>query len=260
MPERRSHIQKLISWRIWLLVATVAIATMPAKADTLIKIVQHTPEMKMAAMVIPEMTDTYSVWLGDSIAKMDATNGFCTIYNARTDSSFRLFPKFELYSTGGQSPFGGSSIKKDETANLSAGLSEVTPLMITVVSSTEDVKDIDGYRCRRWVQVDSMPMIGSKSTIDIWATEDTKVDVELFSKLMSSLDKGLTNSTSMAEREKVRGLPILTTTSTESDSAGMLSFLSGSKEEMKVISITEVKVAPDFYKIPANYEKYPAEE
>ncbi len=260
MSECKNHILTPANFRLLAMLAMVAMAALPTSADTLIKMVQHTPEMKMGAMVIPEMTDTFSIWLGDSIAKMDGTNGICTIYNSRTDSSFQLFPKFELYSTGGQSPLGGGSVKKGETANLTEGLSELAPLMMTAVSPTEDIKEINGYRCQRWVQVDSMPMIGAKMAIDIWATEDTQIDVGLYSKLTSSLYKGLSNTASMAERKKVRGLPILTTTSMDSDSTGMLSILGGAKSEVKVISITEVKITPDFYSIPPTYEKYPAEE
>ncbi len=229
------------------------VAMIPAAScDTLIKLVQHTPTIEFGAMVIPERNDTILIWLGDNKARMDAANDVSTLYDAETDSTVVVYHKFEIYTHGLLSPFGGG--EPAGGVDLTAGLAALNPTFITHVEKTSESQLINGWNCVRWVQCDSMPMMGAVLLTDTWTTEDTKVDFAVYSKLLAAGANRPAMKAGSEEQPKITGLPILTVVEIRADSTAALPTGLGSRDE--IVLIQEVQTPPGHYDIPAGYELF----
>ncbi len=232
--------------------ALVVAVTPVASCDTLIKLVQHTSTIEFGAMAIPERNDTILIWLGDNKARMDAANGVSTLYDAETDSTVVVYHKFEIYTHGLLSPFGGG--EPAGGVDLTAGLAALNPTFITHVEKTSESQLINGWNCVRWVQCDSIPMLGAVLLTDTWTTEDTKVDFALYNKLLDAGSMRPATKAGSERQPEITGLPILTELELRGDSTGALPSNFGSRD--KIVLIEEVQTPPGHYDIPAGYELF----
>ncbi len=236
--------------RVLLLVGT---AVQTASADTLITLACHSPAVSFGSLSKPASLDTMLVWIGDGKARMDAAQDISTIYDARTDSILTIYRKFEIYSFGIGTPFGDlpdSSASHD----LSKGLAALSPRVISTVEETQERKVIGSWNCTHWIKRDSMPQMGVVLTTDIWTTESTGVDADLYEKVTNPHSNQMRVFSKPVHTMKISGLPILTVTGMQRDSSSLMPQLGGQRNE--IVSIKSVRVAPGHYEVPAGYELY----
>lgn len=228
-----------------------------AHADTLIKIERHLPAVKSGGFSTSETTDTTMIWIGDGKARMDADRNSSTLYDAKTDKAVNLNRKFKIYFAPGLNPFSPAPAKEDSAVGLSAGLEALSPKMITTVHETDSLAKIGGYICRLWIQRDSMTILPMVSVSEVWATEDVKLDLQLYRKVQQAMMSNPIYDSIYEETNKVRGLAIRTDSGPEGDVPDEMINLG--KSRILVISIETVNVPPDHYDVPKEFESYPPE-
>jgi len=229
-----------------------------AFADTLIKLQHFKPAARVSGFETPELTDTIFVWLGTGRARIDLTPDNSTIYRAEGDQTTDIFWKMEIYTpkeVTTQSPTeSGSSAAVD----LSAGMAELSPQIVSTVTETEQRRTISGYNCQLWLQRDSMPQMELSLVTEVWATEDISADRDLYYRIIEAPVQKAGLEQSFAEHRKVRGMPVLSTMVATTDSTGLFNQLIGTS--FKLISCEEVDVEPGHYEVPRNFERFPNDE
>ncbi len=119
------------------------------------------------------------------------------------------------------------------------------------VQPTSESKVINGWKCKKYIM--TMNTVMGKNNSEIWATEDLKIDPNLYSKFstaLSTANPAMQNmaGTMMEEMKKMKGVQVLSVSTQNvmnqkiSSSTELLDFKTGS--------------APDnLFQIPAGYKK-----
>lgn len=123
--------------------------------------------------------------------------------------------------------------------------------MEVTVQPTSESKVINGWKCKKYIM--TMNMFTGKNTSEIWATEDIKIDPNLYAKFSAAIStanplmQNMTGSV-MEEMKKIKGVQVLSISTQNvmnqkvSSSTELLDFKTGN--------------APDnLFQIPAGYKK-----
>lgn len=232
--------------------------TQAAIADTFIRLEHHKPATDLPGFAAPAMTDTILVWLGDGKARIDLTSDRSTLYEATKDEAIDVYWRMEIFTPRDGRVQNRVTGVSDGATDLSAGIAELSPQIVSTVTETEQHKTINGYDCQLWIQRDSMPQMEVSLTTEVWACEDIKADQDLYYRIIEAPVRKAGLEQSFAEHRKVRGIPVLSTTVSTSDSTGILSQMIGTT--FRLISCEEVEVQPGHYDVPEQFERFPGSE
>ncbi|MBN2423649.1 MAG: hypothetical protein JXR46_06990 [Calditrichaceae bacterium] len=120
------------------------------------------------------------------------------------------------------------------------------------VTPTDETRKINNWNCKKYIFKLSMGMGTTESVI--WATEELKIDPEIYSQFMASMFNTNQQSNDKAvqqmaeEFKKIKGVMVLQESSTQMMGADV-------KSTVEMIEFKEGKAPAGSFDIPAGYEK-----
>jgi len=141
----------------------------------------------------------------------------------------------------------------EEKASLEQAMGQMMQVTVTVVD-TKERKKIGKWNCRKYLQTTKMAMGTTNS--EIWATEDIKVDMELYAKHSAGMVAqmpGMNQNTAAITKElkKIKGVHVYSERTTMMMGQTM-------KSSIELIEFKEGKAPDDVFDLPSGYKKVEA--
>ena len=115
------------------------------------------------------------------------------------------------------------------------------------VEETGETQKIKNWNCKKYIM--TMEMMGTKSTSEIWATEDIKIDYELYQTLgLSMMPKTPGMEKMLEEMKKIKGLTVLSTATTSVMGTDV-------KSTQELLEVSEKSAPAGTYEVPEGYKK-----
>jgi hypothetical protein len=240
-----------------ILFATCAVAPFVLQADVYIKQRNHTDGFSMMGQSQPAKDDVFVTWMGKNMARLDQGEDTSIIILLDKNVMYMVNHAEMSYTEmaiGGKSDIltsaiSGSDMSDEEQAQakkMMQGFSQMMKPSVSVTETGENQK-IKGWNCKKYNL--TMTIMGMTSNAETWATEDIKIDYELYRNLTMSLMGQMSGIEDMLkEMEKIKGIIVLQ----ESTMSMMGADVKSSQELMEVSD----KPAPaGTYMVPAGYKK-----
>jgi hypothetical protein len=115
------------------------------------------------------------------------------------------------------------------------------------IKETGETQKIKNWKCQKYIM--TMKMMGTTTTSEVWATEDIKVDYELYLTLrLSMMPKSPGLDKMLEEMKKIKGLTVLST--------GTMSMMGTDvKTTQELIEVSEKSAPAGTYEVPEGYKK-----
>lgn len=230
------------------------------QADIYIKQKKHTDAYQVMGQTMPAKDEITITWMTKDKARIDQGEDKSMII--RLDKNI-MYSLDHTKMTYGEMPLGDISKiiseaiseevseeekeKTKEMAEFMKGFTSAMMQMKATVTDTGEKKKIKGWNCRKYILKMKMPM--GASTSEIWATENIKINYELYRKIsyaMTSKQPGFQEA--LKEMKKIKGIAVLTISST--DAMGSMV-----KTTEELLEIKEKSAPRGIYDIPKGYVK-----
>ena len=127
-----------------------------------------------------------------------------------------------------------------------AGMMKIT----STVTETDESQTIKGWNCKKYNM--EMDMMGMTTTSEIWATEDIKIDYDLYRNLtysiMGSMGQMMDMDDMMEEMKKIKGIVV--------QQEGTMSMMgSEMKSSLELVEVSDKPAPAGTYTVPEGYEK-----
>ncbi len=226
-------------------------------ADTYMKQIKHTDGFTIMGQTQPAKDETTITWMGKDRARIDFGDNSSVIVIPSKETLYFLNHADKTYSEMPMDFMKAFDKAVDEKAGddkeakaMAERMKGMTGAMMkfeATVTETSEKKKIKGWNCRKYIVELSMPM--GSSTAEAWATEDIKMDADLFrtaSNAMMAQYDGFAGV--MKEMKKVKGIIV----SQESTAQAMGAEVKSTDE---VTEVTDKAAPAGTYDIPKDYKK-----
>jgi hypothetical protein len=144
----------------------------------------------------------------------------------------------------------GDDMSSEDLAQLQKMMKGMMKLSISV-TATGEKKKIKNWNCRKYIQTITAAM--GPVTSEIWATEDIKIDYDLYARFSAALmaqQPGLREVMDdiIKEMKKIRGVGVLSTTTMNMMGKSM-------KSSTELLEAKEGKAPAGIFEIPSEYKK-----
>jgi hypothetical protein len=240
---------KFFAGRIAVLLLGVTIA---AQADMTMTQVQTTQAMKNGKADGNPKTQPSTLWIAADKMRMDGETE-SVLLMAGKDSVYLIDNKKKTFTgislTQIANPSGQSQEMPPEMAAMMANMMK----MEVTIEPTTETKTINTWNCTKYLQ--TVKMMGTTTTSELWATMDLKVDPAMVKKYFSSfylMNKSMKNMAAQMQKEyeKVKGFVVYTVSTSAVN--GKESRTTSELREMK-----ESAAPAGTYEIPAKYKLKP---
>jgi hypothetical protein len=238
-----------------LVVLTLLVLLGTVQADTFVKQVTHTDSFTVMGQVQPAEDDTSTVWMAKDKACMTGADNKSSILRADkgimyfVDHESKTYAEMPLEAVGDIKKMAG--LEDDEEAaqaaemmqDLAAGMMS----MEITVTPTDEKKKIKDWSAKKYIVEVKMPMGSSKS--EVWASEDIKVDYDMFNALSNAFMAQMPGfQKAMEEMKKVKGVTVL--------SVGEAQVMGASVKTTTTLLECSTKSAPaGIFDVPKDYKK-----
>lgn len=233
-----------------ILTAAVILAPMLGRADITMKQKHHTDAMKIMGQNQPAKDEIHTVWMAAEKARTDGPDNSSIV---RLDKSviILLDHKKKTYT---ELPVGKGAgmpgMTDEQAAALPAMIKNMMKTKVTV-TPTGEKKKINDWDCTKYIQTIGSSM--GKNQSEIWATEDIKVNKDVFIKLSAAMmaqNPGFASALDdlTAEMKKIKGIIVYT-----SSSMDMMKTKVNTTTEL--LEIKEESAPAGTFDIPAGYTK-----
>ncbi|HOV86864.1 MAG TPA: DUF4412 domain-containing protein [Syntrophobacteraceae bacterium] len=229
----------------------------PALADIFMKQKQHTDGFTMMGQTQPPKDTVQTLWMSaDKLRSDDDKHSVLILLDKQTvylidhaRKTYQEVPmdpgKMAAEAMGDDEDM--TPEEKQQLMNMARGMMKME---VTVVETGEK-KKIGNWNCKKYLQTVNTMM--GPMTSEIWATEDLKVDYSLyarFSAAMLAMQPGMgKNFNNLAEEmKKIRGVPVLTTTTTKVMNSTM-------KSSQELLEFKDAKAPQGTFDLPRGYTK-----
>lgn len=227
------------------------------QADVFIKQKNHTDGFSMMGQSQPAKDDLFVTWMGKDRARMD--HGEETSIIIRMDKKVmyminhaeKKYAEMPIDSKGDifSSAIAGSGLSDEEQAQAKKMMAGFAKMMKPKVSVTEtgETQKIKNWNCKKYNM--TMSMMGTTSKTEIWASEDIKIDYELYRNLTFSVmgqTPGIEDM--MKEMEKIKGIVVMST--------GTMSMMGTDvKSTQELLEVADRSAPGGTYEVPSGYKK-----
>ena len=205
----------------------------------------------------PAKDDMFVTWMGKDMARMDHGEDSTIIIRmdkkvmymiSHAEMKYTEMPidsKSDIFS----SAIAASDLSGEEQAEakkMMAGFAKMMKPKVTVTATGETQK-IKNWNCKKYDM--TMSMMGMTTKSEVWASEDIKIDYELYRSLTFSL-LGQTQGVEdmMKEMEKIKGIVV--------SSTGAMSMMGTDvKSTQELVEVAEKSAPGGTYDIPEGYKK-----
>lgn len=245
--------------RTWGLIFFVLCLVFPhnIRADVYIKQKNHTDGFSMMGQNQPAKDDVLISWMGKDKARMDHGEDATMIIRMdkkimyMVDHSEMRYTEMPLDEEGGifAAAIAASSLSSEEQAaakKMMAGFADMMKPTISV-QDTGEAQKIKNWNCRKYNM--TMSIMGMTTTSEVWATEEIKIDFELYRSLTFALLGQTQGSEDMLqEMAKIKGIVVLST--------GSMSLMGTEvKSTQELLEVTEKPAPGGTYEVPEGYKK-----
>jgi len=227
------------------------------RADVLIKQLQHTGAFQVMGQSRPAKDETYVVWLGKDKARLDREEKTSIIVRLDKkvmyllDHAEKTYVEMPADSTADilSAALSGAGLSEEDrirAEQMMKGFAQMMKPEVTV-TDTGETRKVKGWNCRKYLM--KMKMMMTSATSEIWATEDIRIDYELFRALgisVMSQTPGLENM--LEEMKKIRGIAVYSATTTSAMGSEI-------RSTQELIEVEEKDAPPRTYEIPEGYKK-----
>jgi len=231
-----------------------------ANAEIYMKQKRHTDETKVMGKTQPAKDEIVITWLGKDRARMDHDQDKSTIIlldkNVIISLDHTKMTYTEMQIGEWEKSIEESMNKQAKTdqdkegAQKALGFLKGLKSLIkfeTKVTETNATKRIKDWSCRKYILKSNMPMV--KLTSEIWATEDIRVDFNLYRKISNAMLAGMPGmQESLKEMEKIKGVMVYS----ESSGSAMGADVKSTEE---LLEISDKAAPAGAYEIPKGYAK-----
>jgi hypothetical protein len=237
------------------ILAAAAAAALPAmlRADVFIKQKYHTDPMTLMGRTQPAKDVVHETWITPQAARSDDPER-STIYRMDKNVIIILDHKKKTATeiALGQMKMPGMDMPQNKEAN--AAIQDMMKNMMKMkitITATGEKKKINGWNCAKYVQVMETGMGQHKS--EIWATEDIKIDYELFAKFSAAMLAQMPGASAAMEdmtreMKKIKGMHVYTESSTPMMGTVV-------KSTIELLEWKEGKAPSGILDIPAGYRQ-----
>jgi hypothetical protein len=221
-----------------------------AHADVTLTQLRTTVSMKDGKADGTPKSETSTLWIGSDRMRMDNETE-SILLKASKDSIYLIDNKKKSYTGISLSKIAETAGQSQEMpAGMPEAMANMMKMEVTIEPTTEK-KTINGWNCTKYLQ--TMKMMGTSSTGELWASTDVKVDAAMVTKFFSSFylksQKMKTLAAQMQkEYEKIKGF-IVYSVSTMSVMGNEIRTTS----EMK--GMKEAPSPAGTYEVPAKYKQ-----
>ncbi|NIO48518.1 MAG: hypothetical protein GTN73_03625 [Candidatus Aminicenantes bacterium] len=242
------------------LVAVLFFVAFPliCRADVYIKQKRHTDAFEVMGQAQPEKEEITVTWMSEDKGRIDMEEGKSMII--RLDKNMMYFLD-HTKMTYDEMPFGDlseiisgaiqeSDLSEEERKQAEKFMKGITGAMMKAeaeVTDTGEKQKIKSWSCRKYIM--KMKMMMASSTSEIWATEDIKINYDLFRTLGSAMiakQPGFQDV--FEEMKKIKGMVVLTTSTSSAMGAEV-------KSTEELVEFEEKHAPPGTYEIPKGYAK-----
>jgi len=238
-------------------VVTCIIVPLVVQADVYIKQKNHTDGFSMMGQSQPAKDEMFETWMTGDKARMD--HGEDSSIIIRLDKNVMYLVnhaemKYVEMEIGGKndifsSALSASDLSGEEQAQAKKMMEKFAGMMkpkvsVTATGETQKIKD---WNCQKYNM--TMSMMGTKSTGEIWATEDIKIDYELYRNLTYSI-MGQTPGVEdmMKEMSKIKGVVVQSTSSVSMMGTDV-------KSTQELLEVSDQSAPAGTYEVPEGYKK-----
>jgi len=223
----------------FLAVALLLVLSLSAQADVFMKQKHHTDAFAMMGKTQPAKDTFASIWFGDGKVRSDQDK----------NSTILLLDKKVIYIIDhGKKTY--MEVPLDFTAPMNQQMPASMGLKVTV-TATGASKKINNWSCKKYLQ--KMEIMGMNVDSEIWATEDLKMDPEIYSKFISA---GLRQNPAMRaevgkmveEMKKIKGVQVQTFTTNVMMGQSI-------KSTVELVEFKEGTAPAGTFTLPAGYTK-----
>ena len=238
-------------------VLTCVIVPLAVQADVYIKQKNHTDGFSIMGQTQPASDKIFVIWMGKDKARLDHGEDTSTIVRLDKKMMYMINHAEMKYAEMPYSEtsdiltatIAGADLSDEEQAEAQKMMKGFTQMMQPKVSVTEsgETQKIKNWKCKKYIM--TMEMMGTISTSEIWATEDIKIDYELYRTLgLSMMPKTTGLDKMLEEMKKIKGLTVLSTATTSVMGKDV-------KSTQELLEVSE-KLAPGgTYNVPTGYSK-----
>lgn len=238
-------------------VITCLVMPLAVRADVYIKQKNHTDGFSVMGQSQPPKDDIFVTWMSKDKARMD--HGEDTSIIIRMDKKVMYminhaemkYAEMPIDSKGDifSSAIAGSDLSGEDQAEAKKMMEGFAKMMKPKVSvkDTGETKKIGDWNCKKYDL--TMSMMGTTTKFETWASEDIKIDYELYRNLTFSV-MGQTPGVEdmMKEMEKIKGVVVL--------QEGTMSMMGTDvKSKNELLEVSEKSAPGGTYDIPEGYKK-----
>jgi hypothetical protein len=218
-----------------------------AHADVFMKKNRHTDPMKMMGMTTPAKDETVTTWVAEGKMSTDSPESI-VIVRIDKDVMYNVMKKEKKYM---EIPL-SKMVDTMADPKMAEAMKGLAGQMKITVTETSETKTINSWKCRKYIQVMEVPMMGPMSS-EIWASPDIKIDYEMYFKAAAaaySRMPGMSGALAdmVKEMKKIKGMPVLTTTTMKMMGSEM-------KSSEELVEVKEDKAPANVFEVPAGYKK-----
>jgi len=226
-----------------------------ALGDMYFKQVSHTDSVVVMGQKQPERFDTTEVWITEgkaysqtndgSGALIDLDQGKMYVFDHK-GKEYMIMP-IDLTETVDEAAGGEGEEGAEEAAEMKEKMKAMIGAVTVSITPTTETKKIGSWGCLKYTGDMAMAMM--KSKMEIWATEDIKCDWSLYKRVTSGLMNQMPGFEQIIrEMEKIKGLPVLTLSTTEVMGTSV-------KSTTELLEYSEKSAPAGAFAVPAGYTK-----
>jgi len=239
------------------LVVACVVVPLAAQADVYIKQKNHTDGFSIMGQSQPAKDELLVIWMGKDKARLDQGDDTSIIIRMDKKVMYAInhaemkYSEFPYSETGDilSAAIAGSDLSGEEQAQAQKMMKGFAQMMQPKVSVTEtgETQKIKNWKCKKYIM--TMKMMGTTSTSEIWATEDVKIDYELYKTLgLSMMPKTPGLDKMLEEMKKIKGLTVLSTGTTSMMGTDV-------KTTQELLEVSEKQAPAGTYEVPTGYKK-----
>ncbi len=240
-------------------VVTFIIIPLVVQADFYIKQKNHTDSFSIMGQSTPAKDDMFVTWMGKDKARMDMGEEISIIFRLDNKVMYMINHAEMSYmemAIGGVndilSSIAANSGQSEEQAQAKKMMEGFAGMMkpTSTVTETGESQTIKGWNCKKYDM--EMSIMGMTTTAEIWATEDIKIDYDLYRNLtysiMGSMGQMMDMGDWMEEMKKIKGIVV--------QQEGTMSMMGSDVKSSQELLEASNKPAPaGTYTVPEGYEK-----
>jgi len=228
-----------------------------AKADVFIKQKRHTDAYEVMGQTQPAKDEIVVMWMGKDKGRLDMSEDSSWIIRLDKNMMYILDHTKMEYVEVPFNEFGDlisysisqSEMSEEEKAQAKKFMKGIMSMMKpkVEVKDTGEKQKIKGWNCRKYIM--KMKMMGMGSTSEIWATEDIKINYDLYRTLgFAMVAKQPVFQEMFEEMEKIKGIPVLTTSKSSAMGAEV-------KSTEELVEVKKKSAPSGTYEVPKDYVK-----